>query len=193
MTVGFKAKWLWVRVQLQSPKLQISRLFRARSSWHSGKYRVWIHSKMHPWHDKNVSQMHRTDKYSQHSQIIWPIWPNAWVFFYKLSGFGFESRCSHLNFRYCVGFEEGLLWHSLYYRKWIHSQMRTWHDKNIQLYISYLYLCLNQVVAVISSSNPALLNFILVSIVEIIFHFYGFHKHFHIEYWLECILLPPGS
>ena len=31
-------KWLWVRVQLQSLKLQISRLFRSRSSLHSGNY-----------------------------------------------------------------------------------------------------------------------------------------------------------
>ena len=22
------------------------------------------------------SQMHRTDKYSQHSSMIWPVWPN---------------------------------------------------------------------------------------------------------------------
>ena len=25
--------------------------------------------------------------------IIWSIWPNGWVFVYKLSGCGFESRC----------------------------------------------------------------------------------------------------
>ena len=37
------------------------------------------------------SQMHRTDKYSQHSSIIWPVWPNGWVFVYELSGCGFES------------------------------------------------------------------------------------------------------
>ena len=45
------------------------------------------------------SQMHCTDKYSQHSSIIWPVWPNGWVFIYELSGCGFEARCSHLNFR----------------------------------------------------------------------------------------------
>ena len=27
----------------------------------------------------------------------WPVWPNGWVFVYKLSGSGFESSCSHLN------------------------------------------------------------------------------------------------
>ena len=40
--------------------------------------------------------MHRADKYPQHSSIIWPVWLNDWVFVYKLSSCGFESRCSHL-------------------------------------------------------------------------------------------------
>ena len=42
-------------------------------------------------------QMHRTDKYSEHSSIIsknWPVWPNDWLFVYELSGSGFESSCS---------------------------------------------------------------------------------------------------
>ena len=30
--------------------------------------------------------MHRTDKYSQYSSIIWPAWLNGWVLIYKLSG-----------------------------------------------------------------------------------------------------------
>ena len=37
------------------------------------------------------SQMHRTDKYSQRSSIIWPVWLNGWVFVYELSSYGFES------------------------------------------------------------------------------------------------------
>ena len=28
-----------------------------------------------------------------------PVWLNSWVFIYELSGCGFESRCSHLNFQ----------------------------------------------------------------------------------------------
>ena len=40
--------------------------------------------------------MHHTDKYSQHSLIIWPVWLNDWTFLCKLSGCGFESRRSHL-------------------------------------------------------------------------------------------------
>ena len=73
--------------------------------------------------------MHRTDNYSQQSSIIWPAWPNGWVFIYEQSGCGFESRCSHLNFRFCACFKQGVLWHSGNYRLWIHSEMRTWHDK----------------------------------------------------------------
>ena len=54
LSVRSWTKWLWVRVQLQSLKLQISRLLRARNSWHSGNYRVWIHSETRTWHDKNI-------------------------------------------------------------------------------------------------------------------------------------------
>ena len=74
------------------------------------------------------SQMHLTDKYSQHSSIIWPIWPNGWVVVYDLSGCGFDSRCIYLNLIYRACFEQGVPWHSDKYRVWIHSQMRyvTW-------------------------------------------------------------------
>ena len=44
MSVRLRTKWFWVRIQLQSRKLQILRLLRAKSPWHSGNYRVWIHS-----------------------------------------------------------------------------------------------------------------------------------------------------
>ena len=58
------------------------------------------------------SQMHRKNKYSQHSSIIWSVWLNGWVFVYQLSGCEFESRCCHLNFRYRAYFEQGVPWHS---------------------------------------------------------------------------------
>ena len=45
---------------------------------------------------RTYGQMHRTDKYSQHSSIIWSLCLNGWVFVYKLSGCGFEYSCSHL-------------------------------------------------------------------------------------------------
>ena len=73
----------------------------------------------------------------------------GWVFIYKLSGCEFESRYNHLNFRYHACFEEGIPWHSGKYRVWIHSETRTWHDKNLQsIPLSHIedYRCLNIVV-----------------------------------------------
>ena len=51
---------------------------------------------------RTYSQMHRTDKYSQHSSIICPVWLNGWVFVYELSGCGFESCCSHISLLVCA-------------------------------------------------------------------------------------------
>ena len=72
-----------------------------------------------------------------HNDLVHKWTLNTW-FVYKLSGCGFESRCSHLIFRYVAGFEQGVPWHSGNCRVWIHAEMRTWHDKNIQ---SNLYFC----------------------------------------------------
>ena len=64
----------------------------------------WTRTQNHLFHKRVpdmiriYSQMHRTDRYSQHSSIIWPVWPNGWAFVHELSGCGFESSCSHLNF-----------------------------------------------------------------------------------------------
>ena len=41
---------------------------------------------VNPQSIRTWSQMHRTDKYSQYSSIIWPAWLNGWVLIYKLSG-----------------------------------------------------------------------------------------------------------
>ena len=60
------------------------------------------------------------------------VWPNGWVFIYELNGSEFESSCSHLNFRFCVCFEQGVPWHLGNYRVWIHFETHMWHDKNIQ-------------------------------------------------------------
>ena len=48
--------------------------------------------------------------------------PCFYLFLNELSGCGFESRCSHLNFRFRVCFEQGHLGN---YRVWIHSETRT--------------------------------------------------------------------
>ena len=76
--------------------------------------------------------MHRTDKYSQHSSIIWPVWLDGWVFVYELSGSGFESSYSHLNFRFYACFKQGVPWHACNFGVWIRAGTRTWHDKNMQ-------------------------------------------------------------
>ena len=42
------------------------------------------------WLIITCNQIHHTDKNSQHSSIIWPVWLNGWVFVHELSGCGFE-------------------------------------------------------------------------------------------------------
>ena len=55
-----------------SLKIQISRLFRARSPWHSGYYRVWIHS-------ETVRDMTRTESRKEFSAIrTYMINPRLW-------------------------------------------------------------------------------------------------------------------
>ena len=81
---------------------------------------------------RTYTQLHRTGNYPEHNSIIWSVWPNGWVFLDKLSRFGFESSCSHLNVRSRTCFEHGVPRHAGNYRVWIHSEMRMWHDRNIQ-------------------------------------------------------------
>ena len=57
---------------------------------------------------------------------------HGWVFVYELSGCGFKSSCSHLNFIFRTCFEQGVPWHSGNCRVWIHSETSTRYDKNIQ-------------------------------------------------------------
>ena len=66
------------------------------------------------------------------------VWLNGWVFVYEIDGRGFESSCSHLNFRFFACFEQGAPWHSVNYGVWTHSETRTWHDKNILFIHKYL-------------------------------------------------------
>ena len=58
------------------------------------------------------SQMHSTDKYSQHSSIIWLVSLNGSVFVQEPSYCGFKSRCCHLNFRYGPCIEQEVPSHS---------------------------------------------------------------------------------
>ena len=50
-------------------------------------------------------------KWSSHF-AIGPVWLHGWVFVYTQSGFEFDSRWCHLNFRYGAWFEQGVPWHS---------------------------------------------------------------------------------
>ena len=81
---------------------------------------------------RTYHQMHRTDKYLQHSSIIWPFLLNSLVFLYELSGCGLESSCNHLKYKFLAYFEQGVPWQSGNYRVWIHSETWMWHNKNIQ-------------------------------------------------------------
>ena len=56
------------------------------------------------------------------------------MFVYELGRCEFESRCSHLNFRYRVCFEQRVPLHSGNCRMYIHSKTRKSHDKNTQSY-----------------------------------------------------------
>ena len=78
-----------------------------------------------------VCSSHVTHAFQSQSTVR-PAWLNGWEFIYELSGCGFESSFSHLNFRFCACFEQGVPWHSGKYKVCIHSETRVWHDKNIQ-------------------------------------------------------------
>ena len=91
-----------------------------------------------PW--KVLCQWERNHNYRNLCSVLlfsWrnkmtAVWLNDWVFIYKLSGCGFESCCSHLNFRYRGCFERGVPWYLGNNRVWIHPETRTWHSKNMQ-------------------------------------------------------------
>ena len=71
LSVNLRTKWLRVRISLLSLKLQIWRLLRARSSLtfrQTAEYRFTL--KLVLEMIITYSQMHHTDKYSQHSSII---------------------------------------------------------------------------------------------------------------------------
>ena len=81
-----------------------------------------------------------TTKFINKHWTILQSWPNlaklhGCVFVFELSGYGFESSCSHLSFRFPTCFEQGGPWHSGNYRMRIHSEKLMWHYKNIQSYI----------------------------------------------------------
>ena len=56
---------------------------------------------------RTYSQIHRTDKYSEHSSVIWPVEPSGWESVYEISHSTFESICIFLDFILHPGFEQG--------------------------------------------------------------------------------------
>ena len=89
---------------------------------------------------RTSNQMYRTDKYSQQNSVIRLVQLNDGVFIYAQSGCWFESLCSLFNFRYCAYLNQEHPWHSGNYRVLIHSEMRMWHDKNIQSNSQYKHV-----------------------------------------------------
>ena len=81
---------------------------------------------------RTYPQMNRTDKYSRHSSIIYPIWLNSSVLFYKVSDSGFKSSCMLLSNQFCACFEQRVPRHSGNSTVYINSEKRTWHNMNIQ-------------------------------------------------------------
>ena len=59
-----------------------------------------------------VSSVADWDNHTSLAKWLRPVWLNGWVFVYKLSGCGFESRCYQLNFSYGSCFKQGVPWHS---------------------------------------------------------------------------------
>ena len=96
-TTSFSLKTSHIWISLLSLKLQIWCLLPARSSLTS-RQTVECAFTLKLVRDMIItySQMHCTDKYSQHSSMIWLAWLNGWVFVYELSCCGFESRCCQL-------------------------------------------------------------------------------------------------
>ena len=44
LSVRLPTKWLWVRIQLQRLNFKFRACFEQGVAWHSGNYRVWIHT-----------------------------------------------------------------------------------------------------------------------------------------------------
>ena len=103
----------------RSNKGKIARFSWCRDSFRHQMYCYWTRTQNHMVRKRTLNHLAK-------------LWPNGWLFVYELSGSGFESSCSHLNFRFRAYFEQRVPLHSGNYRVWIHSEIRTWHDKNIQ-------------------------------------------------------------
>ena len=82
----------------------------------------WTRTRHHLVHKRTLNHLAKLASLAKWLSVrLWTKWLWARV-----------PSCSHLNFRFCAYFEQGVPWHSGKYRVWVHSETRTWHDKNIQ-------------------------------------------------------------
>ena len=78
LSVRLRTKWLWVRIPLQSLKISYivpvasKEFLDIQASIECGFTLKHVCDVI-----RTYSQMHRTDKYSEHSSITWPIWLNG--------------------------------------------------------------------------------------------------------------------
>ena len=126
-------------VQLTVCSCHVTYMFQSESTFYSclnvkellaqSRHKIWRLSDCNWIRTQNHLVRKRT---LNHLASVAKWWPNGWVFIYQLSGSGLKSSCSHLTFRLCTCFKQGVPWHSSNYRRWIHSDTHTWHDKKIQ-------------------------------------------------------------
>ena len=109
----------------------------------------WTRTNNHLVHKRTLNHLVRL--------TLWPLWLNGWMygFVYELSGCRFESKCCHLNFRFCACLEQGVPWHLGNYRVWIHFERYMWRDKNIQCMSTCLKTNVQKLVTKILSSKYA--------------------------------------
>ena len=93
--------------------------------------------------------MQHTSKYSQNSSIIGPIWTKCWVFFYKLSGCGIESRWSHflslfyhiLSFCNLIIEDSDAMFITVVIKKCDHLHTSSKNVHPLPIYPQYTYIC----------------------------------------------------
>ena len=90
---------------------------------------MWIHSEILTWHDKNI-QSNAPYREVLTTQLNYLASLAKWLSVRFRISCGFESSCSHLNFRFCACFEQGVLWHSYNYRVW--NAYVTWKEHTVR-------------------------------------------------------------
>ena len=88
-SVHLRTNWVWFGISLLSLQLQIW-LFLQEGSYFTFKQTIEYGFTLKCLRDMTItySQIQRTNKYSEHSSIIWAVWLHGWVFVYVLSGYG---------------------------------------------------------------------------------------------------------